>query len=231
MTRAAAQAGFESFLEDTVAATREEFSVERALRGTAPGLSVGGRVLDKLRDHAETLERRVVDPELDEYRERARRQFAVVLDYAEGDAPIETYREELLAHDTYVSALDPDVSGRKREAVVGDVLDRHRRLGDGLRPLVESDHDDFWTAAEATLDREQATDLVEEAFPFTGPLRRHRDAIAMEVRIDPGDVLGGLAAALPAVGVEYTDEALRAMTRAEAAVIDETKRDLDARYD
>lgn len=205
--------------------------MERALRGTAPGLSVGGRVLDRLRDHADTLERRVLDPELDDYRERARRQFGVVLDYAEGETPIEAYRDELLAHDTYVSALDESVSDREREAVVADVLDRHRRLGDGLRPVVASDHEEFWPAAVEGLDRAAATELIEEAFPFTGPLRRHREVIAMEVQVDPGEVLGGLAGALPSVGVEYTDEALRAMTRAEERIVHDLGREVGRRFE
>lgn len=69
-------------------ATREEFSVGRALRGT--GLGPGGTVVDRLRRNAETLERRVVEPELTRYRERALEQFDVVLEYAEIDDRFET---------------------------------------------------------------------------------------------------------------------------------------------
>jgi len=230
VTRAAAEDGFETFLEDTVAATREEFSVERALRGNAIG-AVGGRVVDRLRDHAGTLEDRVVEPELVDYRERARRQFGVVLDYVESDDPIDAFREEILAHDTYVSALSPEAPERKRAALIDDVLDRHRRLGDGLAPVVESEYDAFWPAAEAAYDHETARTLVEDAFPFTGPLRRHRDAVTLEVRIEPGEVLGGLASALPGVGVEYTDEALRAMTRAERRIVGDLTGEIDERFE
>jgi len=228
VTRAAAEEGFETFLENTVAATREEFSVERVLRGSAVG-AVGGRVVDRLRDHADTLERRVLDPELVDYRERARRQFGVVLDYVESDEPIAAFREAILAHDTYVSAVSPGAPERRRAALVDDVLDRHRRLGDGLASVVETDHDEFWAAAEAAYDREAARTLVEDAFPFTGPLRRHRDAVTLQVEVDPGEVLGGLAGALPGVSVEYTDEALRAMTRAERRTIGDLTDEIDDR--
>lgn len=213
-----------------MAATREEFSVERALRGSTVG-AVGGRVIDRLRDHAETLEDRVVGPELVDYRERARRQFGVVLDYVESDEPIGAFREEILAHDTYVSAVSPGAPEKERAALIDDVLDRHRRLGDGLAPVVESDHDGFWPAAEAAYDYEGARTLVEDAFPFTGPLRRHRDAVTLEVRIDPGEVLGGLASALPSVGVEYTDEALRSMTRAERRIVGQLTSEIDDRFE
>jgi len=230
VTRAAAEAGFETFLEDTVAATREEFSVERALRGSAVG-AVGGRVVDRLRDQAEVLEERVLRPELVAYRERARRQFGVVLDYVESEESIEAFREPILAHDTYVSAVSPAAPERERAALIDDVLDRHRRLGDGLAPVVESDHDAFWPAVTAGHDRESARTLVEDAFPFTGPLRRHRDAVTLEVRIEPGEVLGGLASALPGVGVEYTDEALRAMSRAERRIVADLTGEIDERFE
>lgn len=230
MTRAAATDGFETFLEDTVAATREEFSVERALRGSTVG-AVGGRVLDRLRGHADTLEERVLRPELVAYRRRARAQFGVVLDYVESDEPIEAFREEILAHDTYVSAVSDGAPRRTRAALIEDVLDRHRRLGDGLAPVVESNHEAFWPAAGAVYDRTEVQTLIEDTFPFTGPLRRHRDAVALEVQIDPGAVLGGLASALPTVGVEITDEALRAMTRAERRVVGEFTDEIDDRFD
>lgn len=49
-------------------------------------------VVDRLRRNAETMERRVVEPELATYRERALAQFDVVLEYVESDAPFEAFR-------------------------------------------------------------------------------------------------------------------------------------------
>jgi hypothetical protein len=102
--------------------------------------------------------------------------------------------------------------------------------------VVAAEKAEFWPAVTATLPEEEAVALVETHFAFTEPLRADRDAFRMAVRFDPGDVLGGLAGlgatlgGLPAVEVDYTDEALRAMGRAEEAVVASTKRDLEERY-
>lgn len=225
MTRAAAEAGIEQFVDRTIDATREAFRVERALRGT--GLGPAGRAVDLLRRNAEGLERRVIEPELRTYRQRALDQFAVVLEYAESDDPIDAYTDDLLAHDSYVETLRDDVDEATRSAVIESILDRNRRLGDGIAPLLERPEDEFWPAVTAAFDREEAIELVEDGFPFTGPLREHRQAFAMTARIDPGDVVGGpIGAGLPTVEIEYTDEALRSMRRAERTVVHEIKGEL-----
>lgn len=222
-------AGFERFVTDAVDATRREFSVGRALRGT--GLGVGGAVLDRLRRNADALERRVVEPELRTYRRRSIEQFEVVLEYVEGDDPIETYRPRLVEADGYLDSLAPDTPAATRTAVADAVVARLERLGDAVAPIVSHPADDFWVAVRETFDRAGATALVEEAFPFTGPLRRHRDAFAFTVEIDPGDVLGGLARGLPSVSIDYTDEAIRAMRRAEQRVVRDTKAEVAERFD
>lgn len=230
MSRRAAEAGFERFLEPTVAAIRQEFSVERALRGT--GLGLGGRVVDRLRTNNDALERRVIDPEFDAYRERSLEQFRVLLDYVESDEPFERFEAELLAQDNYVEALDSSVTQRAQTAVTDDILARLRRLGTGVEPIVRRPEDEFWPAAEAAFDRAEATTLVEEAFAFTEPLRTHRRQFAFEVRIDPKAVIDSpFVSALPSATVDYTDEAVRAMTRAERQVIHELKREIHARFE
>lgn len=230
MTRAAAIEGFETFVDRTADATRREFSVGRALRGT--GLGPGGVVVDRLRRNTDALERRVVEPELDAYRERAVDQFRVVLDYVESDDPIDSFESELLALDSSVQALDPALPDDKRREVVSDVLARLERLGDGVAPVVDRPEDEFWAAVLAAYDREGALSLVDQVVPFTGPLRRHREAFAFEVRIDPDDVLAGpLSGRLPSVSLEYTDEAVRAMYRAEQRVVRDAKSEVKRRFD
>jgi hypothetical protein len=230
MTRAAARSGFETFLDDAVTATRREFSVERALRDT--GLGPAGAVVDRVRENAAAVERRVVEPELAAYRDDALAQFDVVLAYASGEEPIDAYADELVARDGFRDALAPDVSDRTATAVETAIVERSGRLGDAVRPIVERPEDGFWPATTAAFDRDEATELVETAFPFTGVLREFPSAFAFEARIEPEEILGGpFASALPSVSVEYTDEATRAMRRAERRVIEETKREVATRFD
>lgn len=229
MSRRAAEAGFESFLDDTLDAIHDEFSVTRALEGK--GFGRGGTVVDRLLQDTGALEEHIVEPELASYREQLNAQFEVLLDYVEADAPLSAYEDELLAHDIFVDALAPGVSERERELVVEDALASLQRLADGIAPVVDRPEDDFWTAAEAAFDREEALELVEEAFPFTGPLRGREELFAFETRVDPSDVLGAFALALPTLTVDYTAEAARSMAAGERRVIDDLKREIETRFD
>ncbi|EMA36912.1 hypothetical protein [Halococcus hamelinensis] len=218
------------FVDRTAEATRREFSVEQALRGT--GLGPGGAVVDHLRRHADALERHVVEPELEAYRRHSVEQFRVVLTAVESDRPVGAFEKDLLEYDSMMQALDRDLPSERRRAVVEDVLDRLQRLGDGVEPIVERPEDEFWPAVKGALDQESVRSLVETVVPFTGPLRRHRDTFAFEVRIDPADVLSSpLTGRLPAVSLDYTDEVVRAMRRAERQVVHETKSDVSERFD
>lgn len=230
MSRGAAEEGFKRFLDPTMAAIRREFSIERALRGT--GLGLGGRMVDRLRANNDALERRIVEPEFESYREQSLEQFRVLLDYVESDEPIEAFEADLLEHDSYAEALDSTVSDRQRATVTEDLLARLQRLGAGVEPIVRQPEDEFWLAVEAAFDREEATTLVEEAFPFTGPLRTHRNRLAFEVEIDPNEMIGGpFVPTLPSVTLDYTDEAVRAMTRSERQVIRELKGEVRSQFE
>ncbi|AFZ74350.1 hypothetical protein [Natronobacterium gregoryi] len=230
MTRTAAESGFETFVNDTIETTRREFSVARALEGT--GLGAGGIVVDKLRRNADALERAVVEPELDTYRRRSVEQFRLVLECVDSGEPVDAVADELLERDGYVAALAPQAEPSKRRAIEEATLERLQRLRDGVEPIVQRPEKRFWPAARAAFDAGEATDLVDEAFPFTDPLQRHREAFAFVVEVDPGDVLGGrFTASLPSVSLEYTDEAVRAMCRAERQVIAETKREIGRQFD
>lgn len=232
MTRAAVRQGFERYVDRAIDRTAEAFRVGRALREGAPGSGL----VDRLLRDSELLRERVVQPELDAYRAQVLDQFETLLDYVESGEDIEAYREPLLAADAYADALRPDLPAARRGEVRDRLVERQRRFGEALAPVVAAEETEFWPAVTAALSREEALALVEEHFAFTGPLREHREAFRMAVRFDPADVvggLGGLGAVLGGLGtveVDYTEEALRAMDRAEAAVVASTKRDLAERY-
>jgi hypothetical protein len=73
---------------------------------------------------------------------------------------------------------------------------------------------------------------VQTHFTFTDPFREYPDAFVFETEIEPGDVFGGpLAGRLPSVTVEYTDEVIRVLERAEASVVEQALAELDRRFD
>ena len=232
MTRAAVSDGFEHFVSDAIDVTAEHFSVARALRNGVRG--PGGSAVDRLLKNSDTVWRRVVEPELQAYRRQTLTQFDAILDYAESEASIEEFRDQILDRDAFASAIRDDITPARRAEVLEALLERHRMLGDATVPLIESPEDDFWEAARTTIDREAAERLVEQRFVFVDPIRPYTDAIAMRTALDPGDVLGGigglLGGGLPTLSVEYTDEAIRAMSRAEQEVIADAKREIDRRF-
>lgn len=230
MTREAARAGFETFVDDALAHTEAEFSVANALQG-APG-APGGGVVDRLLTDADAVREHVLVPELAAYRERVLAQFDVLLDAVERDDDVAAYRDALLETDVYAANLRPDLSPDRRAAVEDRLIVRQTGLAVAVRPLVDAPDDDFWAAADDAFDADEMTALVEDHFAFTDPMAAHRGAFRMATTIDPGDVLGGgfLVSRLPALEVEYTDEALRSMRRAERRVIRETTAEVERRF-
>ena len=229
MTRDAVEQGFERYLTDLVDETYEAFDVAAVLRGSQSG---GSRAVSKLLKNSQPLERHVVRPKLREYQRTLLRQFEPVLDYAaDQEADFAAYADEVLARDLYWESLREDLRGERREEIRERLLSRQRAFGDALAPLVAADSDDFFEAVVAAYDREAALSMVDEHFVFTTPLQEEREAFAFELAIDPGDVLGGLARALPTLEVEFTDEALRSMRRAEQHVIPKAKSDIERAYE
>jgi hypothetical protein len=226
VTEAAVRRGFETFVDETIAATRGAFDVAAAVDG------VGGRLADRLLSASGRLERRVVRPELRAYRDRVLDQFDAILAYAAGDEPFAAHEATIRDRDPYLASLRPGLPADRREAVAADVLARGRRLGDAVAPLVAEPADGFWVAVTAAYPEDRARELVREQFAFTGPFADHRGAFRFETRVDAGDVLdaGPLGAALPTVTVRYTDEAIRAMRRAESRVVSDTLDRLAAAY-
>lgn len=228
MTRAAVRDGFERYVNGLASETSKAFRISRALRSaTGPE----GAVIDRLLSNSETVDQKIVQPELRDYRDAILHQFDVVLEYADSDEAFDTFAEEVLARDLYWDSLRTDLSGQRREQLRESLLVRQRRMGDAIAPLVATDADSLWAAAESAYDWEATTDLIESHFAFTEPLHDQPDAYALTIRIDPGDLLGGLARALPSVTIDYTDEAVRAMTHAQQRVIERAKADAMGRFE
>lgn len=232
MTREAVESGFERFLDDAIVATAEEFSVARVLKNGSRG--PGGAAVDKLLQNSETVHSAVVEPELDEHRNQTLTQFHLLLDAVESSDEIDTYREDILTAGGFTDELRSDLSQAERERVRDALFVHHRRLGQAVEPLLDADESSFWGAAQSELEQPEAKQLVSEHFAFTEPLRTNRNAFEMETTIDVADIVGGLARLLGSAAkleVEYTDEAMRSMRRAEQTVVHEVTREIDRRFE
>jgi len=228
VTRAAVRDGFERYVNGLASITSDEFQVSRAL-GSAGGPQ--GKVIDRLLSNSDLVKRKVVQPELKEYRDAILHQFDAVLDYAESDEDFERFADEIIARDLYWDALRSDLTADRREQLRETLLDRQRRMGDAVAPLVAADADSLWAAATTAYDWSGTADLIDAHFAFTEPLHAEPDAYELTIRIDPGDLLGGLARALPSITVDYTDEARRALTLAQQQVIERAKQDAKTQFE
>jgi hypothetical protein len=232
MTREAVSEGFEQFVEQAVDVTADQFDVGRALRQGASG--PGSRVVDGLLKNSETLHRKVVRPELNQYRDDTLAHFEVVVEYAESDADLADYREDLLEYDSFADAIREDVTAERRREIHERLLDRHDRMADAIVPLLDAPESDFWPAVRSELTREEAKELVGDHFTFTDPLVEYRRAFAFETTFEASEIVGGglgsLLGGLPTVEVEFTDEAVRTMRRAEKHVVARTEKRIDRLY-
>lgn len=214
MTRAAVRAGFVHFVDRAVDATADAFSVGRALGGRSGPAT---RAIDGLAGRSDALHERLVAPELAAYRTQVLDQFQTLLDAVESDEPIAAHREAVLARDAFVDALRGDLPAARRVRIEDEIFAHHAALGEAVRPLLAAEADDFWPAAAEALTVPETEALVRDHFVFTEPLVAHRDAFRFAATIDPG------------MELEFTDEAIRAMRRAERQVVGETLAEVDSR--
>jgi hypothetical protein len=234
MTRSAVERGVESLVDDVATATAEEFSVARALRGSGPVAELGGGVVDELAESDEFRER-VVRPEIGEFREDVLDLFGVLLDCAASETAVDDRADAVMARDPYYQHLGSDVSASRRESVREGLLEYHRSVADALAPLVDSDADRFWRTVEDAYTEPEALSFVDQAFVFAAPAERFQDDIVFRTELDLSEFLSGgvglLAASLPSPTVEFTDEAVRAIGRGEARVVEQTKREVRRQFD
>ncbi len=229
MTRAATESGLFDAVDAIIEATYDEFDAVRAVRRGST--DAAGRAVNALVKRNRLLDEYVVRPEIEKFRDDARRQVSAMLDAVEAGDPVESRREEILATDVYYGSLAPDASRETREAVAETVLGRFERAGETVGPVVAAPDDEFWDAVRASLTAEEARELVAANFDFAPEMRPYRGAFAFRTELDPGELLGGpLAARLPSFSIDYTDESMRAMGRAEVRVRRHYDREISRRY-
>ncbi len=231
MTREAVIDGFEEFISEAITETMAEFSVTRALQNGVQG--PGSRTVDRLVKETPTIQQEVVEPQLRSYRDQTVNQFNVILDYAESDDPIDAYRQELLDVGAFASEIRTGIPERRQQQAREALIERHRQLGDAVVPLLESPESTFWGAARDALTADESNRLVETHFAFSQPIQEYSDAYALSTELDLSIVLGRVGRLLgdPTIEVEYTDEALRALQRAEQQVIHNAKQEIATKFE
>lgn len=129
------------------------------------------------------------------------RKFDIVVDCAAGDT-VEERRDDYLRADAFYANADPDV----RDELGRELVEGLRTMSENIRPLVESDHDRFWEAVREVYDEEGAKNAILESFDYSGTAQKYADSVDLTVTVRAGFL---------SKEIEYTDEAVRALTAAE----------------
>lgn len=152
----------------------------------------------------------IIRSELDDFRRQIEHQFDVVMRYAEaernGGASRDDFGDAFLRHDIFLDNLAP---GADVTALRAELLDRLDMMGTDMAPLIAADTDDFWEAARASYEADEASEMLMKHFAYTDTFQDYQDELRFTVDI------GGR---LLDTEVEYTDEAVRVLEISETAL-------------
>ncbi|MFP4175202.1 MAG: hypothetical protein ACLFSW_05420, partial [Halobacteriales archaeon] len=159
-SREAVLGKFEEFMEEIIEDALSEFEPLRIVNmNRLPGNSTAKSVL-----------RPLIENELRRFRANIENQFDIVMDYAEtGDA--DKHRREFLRSDIFYQNFE----GSERRRLERDLTERMKNMGDDMAPLLETGKDDFWDAAVASYDEDEARRMLPKHFAYTDTVRGYQE--------------------------------------------------------
>lgn len=197
---------FEDFMEEIIDDALSEFEPLRIVNmNRLPGNST-----------AKSVVRPVIREELNFFRANIEQQFEVVMDYAE-TGNVDKNRRRFLRSDIFYQNFE----GSERRQLERDLTRRMRNMGDDMAPLIETGEDNFWDAAVAAYDEDEAREMLPKHFAYTDTVREYQDDLSLTVEIG-GRVLG--------TEIEYTDEAMRVLDIAETNLRNDLERRVEQVY-
>jgi hypothetical protein len=205
-SREAVLGKFEEFMEEIIEDALSEFEPFRVVNmNRLPGNSTAKSVL-----------RPLIEDELRRFRANIENQFDIVMDYAEtGDT--EENRRRFLRSDIFYQNFE----GSERRQLEHDLTERMKMMGDDMAPLLETGEDDFWDAAIASYDEDEAREMLPKHFAYTETVREYQDDLHLTIEIGSGVL---------STEIEYTDEAMRVLDIAETNLRNDLERRVDEFY-
>jgi len=197
---------FDVFVDMVIENALDEFEPFRVVNiDNIPGNSTAKSVLGP-----------VIRDELDVYRNCINDQFGVVMAYAE-DGDLEAHRDDFIQNDIFYRSYE----GADRRALEEDLTERLDMMGTDMAPLMRSGEDDFWDAAVAAYDEDEAREMLPKHFEYTRRIEDYADGIRLTVEIGNRFV---------SVDIEYTDEAIRCLRESERQLREHLRRRVDEVY-
>jgi len=160
--------------------------------------------------------RPLVRREVDSVGSSFERKFVIVVDCASGDT-VDERREDYLRADAFYTNADEEV----RDEIGRELIENLRTMADNIRPLIKSERDDFWEAVAEVYDEEGAKAAIRDGFDYSDTARRYADRVDLIVTVRAGFLKKE---------IEYTDEAVRALTIAEKRLREDVTKDIEGLY-
>ncbi len=164
----------------------------------------------------EAVLRPLVRREVDSVGSTFERKFDIVVDCAAGDT-VEERRDEYLRADAFYVNADESV----RDELGRELVESLRTMSSNVRPLVESERDEFWEAVVEEYDEDGAKRAIRDGFDYSKTARKYADDVNLTVTVRAG---------LLSKEIEYTDEAVRALTVAEERLRHDVTEEIERAY-
>ncbi len=174
-----------------------------------PGDKIKSAMRDDIRQEMATVKARFQD------------QMGVAVDYSlAGNGSFDEHKAEFLDVDVFYNSYEGN--GETEQAFRDDLAEYFRETSEGIRPLVESDEDEYWDAMVDSYTKEEAAEMLNAHFSRVDIVEKYKDDMVMEMELDTG---------LPIEKMEYTDEAIRIFGLGEKAMRERVQKQLDKVYD
>ncbi|MDY6780029.1 MAG: hypothetical protein SV760_05705 [Halobacteria archaeon] len=145
-------------------------------------------------------------------------QCRLMVESAADDAA-DDYFEEFLESDVfYQNYQGDDESAERFKEDLGEYFDD---ISQGMKPVVESDEDEFWDAFVDVYEKEEALEVLHRLFNRSEIVQKYADGMVMMMDLDTG---------LPIEEIEYTQESLRVFEVAEKYLRDMIEEEAEKAY-
>jgi len=173
MTEEAVREQFEFYVEefaDTALDAIELDNVEVASRMFLPEPDGIPTPLQSAAEH-------IIPTQLERIQERLDEQFGVVIDYAraraDGEDPdLEAYFDTFKKQDIFYERAKGNANDLEEE-----LRGRFKSLAEDMEPLIDSDHDNFWTAVSEEYGAEEARKKLESHFSYSAVVDEYSDVL------------------------------------------------------
>jgi len=214
MEREKVEDEFHALLDEVVDGIDDKLDIEKAVQRRSSSNTAG-----KVASNSQRLQRKVIRPEINSYRNDLKHQFSTILDAVEQNKDVREFEKTLLQKDIFHQNMSP-----QSEEVREKIMERFENLHGAMDVLMDSDAENVWQGVEQDFTEQEARKFVSDMFGFIQELEEHEHRLNYMKKVNLADI--GLLLPLN-IEIDYTPEALEVMKESE----DEVRQKLESKVD